>query len=85
MNHNRNLRKEVVEEGRCMVRVRYPSLGEWTTAAMCPACWNNRPRRKTLLRKMTQMGVKPVHSKDLLDGVYETGKNHSPRCPYKHR
>ncbi len=83
MNHNRNLRKETVQEGRCMVRVRYPSSGKSSTATMCPACWNNRPRRESLLQEMTQMGVTPVHSKDLLDGNYDTGENHSPRCPYK--
>ncbi len=83
MNDKRNLRKAVVQEGRCMVKVRYPSSGEFSTAAICPACWNNRPRRKSLLERMIQIGVEPVHSKDLLDGTYDTEKNHSPQCPYK--
>ena len=65
-----------------MVRVRYFSSGELSTAAMCPGCWNDHIRREVLLKKMGLMGVEPVHKMDLLSGTYLSGQKHSEMCPY---
>lgn len=80
MNDARLFRKSIIEQGRCMVRVRYRSSDDLTTAAICPGCWNDHNRRQTLLKKMEKMDVEPVHKQDFLSGTYQQGKKHSPQC-----
>ena len=82
MDREELFRKHIIDAGRCMVRVRYRLSGELTTAAMCPGCWNSHTRRQVLLKKMELMDVEPVHKRDLLDGLYSNGKQHSDQCPY---
>ncbi len=77
-------RKEAVNQGRAMVFVRSPDTGESATIGVCPACWNIRSRRKTLLLKLKNMGYTVQHKNDALDGRYQSGKHHAPRCPYSH-
>lgn len=77
-------RKIAIDQGRAMIRVRYKDTHELTTVGVCPACWNIKERRKTLLFKLDKMGLEVVFRDDYLDGVYRYGKKHAPNCPYKH-
>lgn len=76
------LRKRVVNEGRAMIKVRYADSRDITTAAVCPACWNNHDRRGYLLKRMSKLGVVTVFNQDGLNGLYLKGKNHLADCPY---
>jgi len=76
-------RKLAINEGRCMIRVRYIKNREPATIGVCPGCWNIRERRNVLLVKMKKMGLEVVHKGDTLDGNYNHEKEHAPKCPYK--
>jgi hypothetical protein len=76
-------RKLAVLEGRAMVRVRYIKTHDLATIGICPACWNIKKRRATLLFKLQKMGLEVAHHQDRLDGTYRLGKKHAPGCPYQ--
>ncbi|MEW5814228.1 MAG: hypothetical protein AB1798_02380 [Spirochaetota bacterium] len=76
-------RKHAIDEGRCMIRVRYIDTHEPATIGVCPGCWNIRDRREVLLIKLKKMGLEIVFKGDTLDGNYNPNKEHAPRCPYR--
>ena len=66
-----------------MIRVRYVKSRDPATIGVCPGCWNIKERRKVFLYKLKKMGLEVVHKNDTLDGVYNYGKEHAPKCPYR--
>ncbi|MBN1799131.1 MAG: hypothetical protein JW822_11170 [Spirochaetales bacterium] len=77
-------RKQAVNQGRAMVRVRSLKTGTAATIGVCPACWNLKERRRVLLEKLKSMGYTVQHKTDLSDGAYRSGETHDPRCPFSH-
>lgn len=76
------VRKEVIAEGRAMIRVIYRDTKEITTAAVCPGCWNSKSRRFTLIKRMDLLNVQVVSKNDKVDGVYLKNQKHVLECPY---
>ncbi|MBN1500884.1 MAG: hypothetical protein JW982_12045 [Spirochaetes bacterium] len=76
------LRQNAVADGRAMIAVIYRDTKEFSTAAVCPACWNDRSRRFTLLKHMEKLNVQVISKEDKIDGVYLKGKKHILTCKY---
>ena len=79
------MRNNVINNGRAMVKVKYADSMDVTTAAVCPACWNDPVQRKYLLKRMTELGVVTVVNQDELRGLYLEGKKHLTDCPHHKR
>ena len=75
-------RKEAIDEGRCMIRVRNIKTRDPATIGVCPGCWNIKERRKVLLIKLKKINLEVVHKYDTLEGIYHYDKEHAFRCPH---
>ncbi len=75
-------RTKAIQEGRAFVRVSKGTTGQWATVGVCPACWNDPARRKTLLAELAERGFAVVHSEDGATGAYLHGTAHAPDCPW---
>jgi len=75
-------RTKAVRDGRAFVEVRNGTTGRFATVGVCPACWNNPARRKTLLAGLARRGLAVVQSEDGAMGKYLPSTAHAPNCPW---
>jgi phage replication-related protein YjqB (UPF0714/DUF867 family) len=71
-----------IAEHRSYIEVR-DKEGKKQTIGVCPACFNNKERRKQILDQLKEKGYKVVSKDDELNGKYYRTSIHSPFCPYR--
>jgi hypothetical protein len=76
-------REKAVLDGRAAVRVRDMRTGKLLSIGVCPACWNTRERRATLLAQIEARGLAVVHGADGAGGAYPASLVHAPTCPWR--
>lgn len=77
-----SLRSLAIRQGRAMVRVKNLLTGELATIGVCPACFNLRERRDSLLLQLRRLGYEVAYKEDALNGLFGPNSQHAPGCKY---